>query len=147
MEAALADSNILLRLAQPAHTEHYVTAAAVTKLIRQGFDLCVVPQNLVEFWAVATRPSTSRGGLGMKLDAADGELTRLRSLFHLREGAAGIADRWQRLVKEHRVSGKQVHDAHLVAAMQVYGLRTILTFNGDDFKRYPGIFVLNPASL
>jgi len=40
-----------------------------------------------------------------------------------------------------------MHDAHLVAAMQVYGLRTILTFNGDDFKRYPRIFVLNPASV
>jgi len=147
MEAALADSNILLRLAQPAHAEHSVTAAAVTKLIRQGFDLCVVPQNLVEFWAVATRPSTSRGGFGMKLDAADDELTRLRSLFHLLEGATGIADSWQRLVKQYQVSGKQVHDAHLVAAMQVYGVQKILTFNGDDFKRYPGISVLNPASF
>jgi predicted nucleic acid-binding protein len=63
----------------------------------------------------------------------------------LLEGAAGIADSWQRLVKQYQVSGKQVHDAHLVAAMQVYGLQKILTFNGDDFKRYPGVTVLNPA--
>lgn len=147
MDAALADSNILLRLAQPAHPEHSVTAAAITKLIRQGFDLCVVPQNLVEFWAVATRPRASRGGLGMKLDAVESELNRLRSLFHLLEGTAGIADSWQRLVKLHQVSGKQVHDAHLVAAMQVYGVQNILTFDGDDFKRYPGITVLNPAQL
>jgi len=40
-----------------------------------------------------------------------------------------------------------VHDAHLVAAMQVYGLQKILMFNGDDFKRYPRITVLNPASV
>ncbi len=83
----------------------------------------------------------------MKLDAVDRELNRLRSLFHLLEGAAGIADSWQRLVTQYQVSGKQVHDAHLVAAMQVYGVRTILTFNGDDFRRYPGITVVNPASV
>jgi predicted nucleic acid-binding protein len=147
MDSALVDSNILLRLTQPAHAEYSLATEAVDKLLLQEVDLCIVPQNLVEFWAVATRPNTSRGGFGMTLDAADGELTRLRSLFHLLEGAAGIADSWQRLVKQYQVSGKQVHDAHLVAAMQVYGLQKILTFNGDDFKRYPGTFVLNPAFI
>jgi predicted nucleic acid-binding protein len=147
MDTALVDSNILLRLTQPAHPEFSVTSAAVAKLLWQDVDLCIVPQNLVEFWAVATRPSGNRGGLSMEPDAVDGEMNRLRSLFHLLEGAAGIADGWQRLVKQHQVSGKQVHDAHLVAAMQVYGLQKILTFNGDDFRRYPGITVLNPADV
>lgn len=147
MDAALVDSNILLRLTQPAHPEYAITSAAVAKLIKQDIDLCIVPQNLVEFWAVATRPSANKGGLGMKPDAVDGEMNRLRSLFHLLEGAAGIVDRWQKLVKQYQVSGKQVHDAHLVAAMQVYGLQKILTFNGDDFTRYPAITVLNPADV
>jgi predicted nucleic acid-binding protein len=147
MDAALVDSNILLRLSQPEHADYLIASAAVDELLIENVDLCVVPQNLVEFWAVATRPSASRGGLGMKLDAVDRELNRLRSLFHLLEGAAGIADSWQRLVTQYQVSGKQVHDAHLVAAMQVYGVRTILTFNGDDFRRYPGITVVNPASV
>jgi predicted nucleic acid-binding protein len=147
MEASLVDSNILLRLTQPAHPEYAVTSAAVAKLLKQNTDLCVVPQNLVEFWAVASRPSANRGGLGMKPDAVDGEMQRLRSLFHLLEGAQGIADSWQQLVKLHQVSGKQVHDAHLVAAMQVYGLQNILTFNGEDFKRYPGIMVINPVDV
>ncbi len=83
----------------------------------------------------------------MKTDDVDREMNRLRSLFHLLEGAAGIADSWQRLVKQHQVTGTQVHDAHLVAAMHVYGLQKILTFNGDDFKRYSGIMVINPASV
>jgi predicted nucleic acid-binding protein len=138
------DSNILLRLSQPAHAEYSMASGAVDKLLLQNFDLCIVPQNLIEFWAVATRPSANRGGLGIKPDAVDGEMKRLRSLFHLLEGGAGIADNWQRLVKQHQVSGKQVHDAHLVA--QVYGLQESLTFNGD-FKRYPDITVLNPASV
>jgi len=147
VESCLVDSNILLRLSQPAHAEYSMASGAVDKLLLQNFDLCIVPQNLIEFWAVATRPSANRGGLGMKPDAVDVEMKWLRSLFHLLEGGAGIADNWQRLVKHHQVSGKQVHDAHLVAAMQVYGLQRLLTFNGGDFKRYPGITVLNPASV
>jgi predicted nucleic acid-binding protein len=39
-----------------------------------------------------------------------------------------------------------VHDARLVAAMNVHGVRRILTFNTDDFARY-GIEVLHPSSL
>jgi len=31
--------------------------------------------------------------------------------------------------------------------MQVYSVTAILTFNGNDFKRYPGITVLNPANV
>jgi len=104
MDSSLVDSNILLRLSQPAHAEYSITSEAVDKLLLQNVDLCVVPQNLVEFWAVATRPNANRGGLGMKPDAVDRELNRLRSLFHLLEGAAGIADSWQRLVKQHQVS-------------------------------------------
>ena len=29
--------------------------------------------------------------------------------------------------------------------MNVYGVRRILTFNGGDFRRYPGIEVVQPA--
>ncbi len=97
MDAALVDSNILLRLSQPEHADYLIASAAVDELLIENVDLCVVPQNLVEFWAVATRPSASRGWLGMKLDAVDRELNRLRSLFHLLEGAAGIADSWQKV--------------------------------------------------
>ena len=46
----------------------------------------------------------------------------------------------------HNVAGKKVHDAHLVAMMQAHSIRSILTFNEADFKRYPGIAMLNPAN-
>jgi predicted nucleic acid-binding protein len=34
-----------------------------------------------------------------------------------------------------------------VAAMQVYGISHILTFNKDDFKRFPSITVVTPAEI
>jgi len=57
-----------------------------------------------------------------------------------------LQDEWERLVAVHNVSGKNTHDARLVAAMIVHGVSTILTFNVHDFTRYP-ISVLDPATL
>ena len=60
----------------------------------------------------------------------------LRSIDHYPE--------WRRLVVTHSVSGVRVHDTHLVAAMNVYGITRLPTFNGPDFTRYPGIHVVHP---
>jgi predicted nucleic acid-binding protein len=45
------------------------------------------------------------------------------------------------------VSGVQVHDARLVAAMRVHGVKSILTFNDRDFTRYTDIDAVHPRSV
>ena len=40
------------------------------------------------------------------------------------------------LCGEVPVSGKQVHDANIVAAMLAHGERRLVTFNAKDFQRY-----------
>jgi predicted nucleic acid-binding protein len=45
------------------------------------------------------------------------------------------------------VSGRQVHDARLVAAMKVHNVTHLLTFNTDDFKRFSEIMVVNPLNV
>jgi hypothetical protein len=56
---------------------------------------------------------------------------------------------WRRLVVTFGVSGVQVHDARLVAAMNVNRITHILTLNTADFIRYAseGIVAVNPATL
>ncbi len=71
----------------------------------------------------------------------------MRRAFQVLEGASGIADAWEKLVSEYLVLGKQAHDANLVATMLVHGVRRLLTFNGDDFKRYVSVEVISPASV
>jgi predicted nucleic acid-binding protein len=51
------------------------------------------------------------------------------------------------LVVRHRVSGVQVHDARLAAAMQVHGISHILTLNQPDFVRYTDISVIHPQNV
>ena len=53
----LLDTNLLTRFTRSRDPQSGVARAAVQTLLRRGERLIVVPQNLYEFWAVATRPS------------------------------------------------------------------------------------------
>jgi hypothetical protein len=48
---------------------------------------------------------------------------------------AGIYEKWRDLVDEHRVAGRQVFDARLVAIMLTAEIKWIVTFNRADFTR------------
>jgi hypothetical protein len=59
--SVLVGTNILTRAAQPGHPMHNSAVDAVDTLRSRGEELCVVAQNLIEFWAVATRPLSVNG--------------------------------------------------------------------------------------
>ena len=106
--------------------------------------LCLAPQNLIEFWAVATR-SRNENGLGMTHAIAAGEIEKLRRLFRLLPSNPNVLDAWQRIVLTLEITGKQTHDAHLAAVMEVYSVTSILTFNTTHFVRFSRIAVIDPA--
>ena len=144
--AVLVDTNILLRFVQPEHPHCEIVEHAVGILRTRNEALNVVAQNLIEFWAVATRPLAANG-LGMTIEMVTKELIALRRLFSLLPEQGAIFEEWERLVTTHRVSGRNVHDTRLVAAMKLHGLKRILTFNVADFTRYPDIEVIQPQSV
>ena len=104
-------------------------------------------QHLIEFWAVATRPEGSENGLGLTTENAVKELAVLKELFTVLPEPNGLFEEWERLVSAYRVSGKNTHDAKLVASMRLQGINRILTFNVPDFARYPGIEILHPKAI
>jgi len=144
--AILIDTNILLRSLQPHHPHCAIVERAISALRTRNETLNVSAQNLIEFWAVATRPA-NENGLGMTVETAGRELTVLKRLFTLLPEATPVFHEWERLVVTHRVSGKNTHDAHIVAAMIIHGITSILTFNVQDFTRYPNIFAVHPETL
>lgn len=121
-------------------------ARSVSILATRRDELNVVAQNLIEFWAVASRPIKDNG-LGLTLAQAEQELTKLKALFTVLPDNADIFLEWEQLVVKHQVLGKQAHDARLVAAMRVHNLTSLLTFNDGDFKRFTEITVVNPQSI
>lgn len=140
----LIDTNTLLRTLQPLHPQRETARNAIKALTARGYELHIVPQNLMELWVVATRP-VSQNGLGLSIVEATSELVRLKTMFPLLRDTPAIYPVWESLVIQHRVSGKPAHDARLVAAMLVHGLTAILTFDQTGFSRYPGIEVVNPS--
>ena len=51
------------------------------------------------------------------------------------------------MVGAHACHGRVSYDARLVAAMRTHGITRLLTFNGADFVRFPGITILDPATF
>jgi predicted nucleic acid-binding protein len=141
----LVDANILLRSAEPTHAMHAMAEAAVLALEARGDVVCVVPQVIYEYWAVATRPVTVNG-LGRTPVETDAEVDDILTAFLLLADPPGVFDNWRALVRTHAVSGKKSHDARLVAAMQVHGLTHLLTFNVADFIRFP-VVALDPFAV
>src|SRR5580700_9915789 len=118
------DTNILARLAQASHPQYATALAALHQLESAGHTPCIVPQNLFEFWAVATRP-VAGNGLGLAVAEAKTEFDKLKRSFLLLADPLALLDEWERLVVNHDCKGKSAHDARIVAAMNVHGVRQL----------------------
>jgi hypothetical protein len=59
--AVLRDTKILVRLAQLHHPISHVALRALRSLRASNETLHITQQNIVEFWAVATRPVEANG--------------------------------------------------------------------------------------
>ena len=69
----LIDSNILIYTANPSSPLHQSAIDSTSVLRQRGDTLCIVPQNIYEFWTAATRPIKDRG-LGMTPAQAEAEV-------------------------------------------------------------------------
>jgi hypothetical protein len=52
----LVDTNVVLRALTIANPQKAVARQAIKSLLKGGADLCIVPQNIVEFWGCARVP-------------------------------------------------------------------------------------------
>ena len=139
------DTNVLTRLAQPKHPLHAAAASAVRNLQSAGHSLCIVPQNLYEFWVVATRP-LGENGLALTVPEAIAELDRLKRTFVLNPDSPAILPEWEKLIAGFDCKGKAAHDARIVAAMNLHRVKDLLTFNVKDFVRYGDLNVIDPIA-
>jgi predicted nucleic acid-binding protein len=142
----LLDTNILLRFVRPESPEYETIRQCVGGLWVRKSNLFYTSQNLSEFWNVCTRRA-EQNGFGLSIAEANARAAILESWFALAPDGAATHNEWRRIVVAENVSGVQVHDARLVAAMRVHGIENLLTLNGKDFRRFSGITVLSPDEL
>ncbi|MDE0085337.1 MAG: type II toxin-antitoxin system VapC family toxin [Candidatus Poribacteria bacterium] len=142
----LVDTNILLGFSYPADPRYQIVRPTTRELLADGDQLKTTSQNIAEFWNVSTRPA-DRNGFGQTPLETNPLLQELERLFPLLPDSPEVYPTWKRLVVQYGVSGKEVHDARLVAAMIHHKVTHILTFNTTDFTRYApeGIAAVNPV--
>jgi predicted nucleic acid-binding protein len=144
--AYLLDTNILLRLSEKHSNEFRLVRPVLDFLAEKKVRLCYTSQNLIEFWNVSTRP-IERNGHGLSIDEVDEEARGIETAFELLPDRETVHSEWRRLAVLYGVSGVQVHDAHIVAAMKVHGVKHILTLNDQDFVRYSEITAVHPSQV
>jgi predicted nucleic acid-binding protein len=133
--SVLVDTNILLRRVQPDHVHHAPAIESVARLLAAGEQVYFTLQNIAEFWNVMTRPIAANG-LGFSPAFTLSELVKIERVLTRLPDSPATYEEWKRLVITYAVGGAKVHDARLVAIMNVHGVRRILTFNIADFARF-----------
>ena len=144
--SCLVDTNILLRITRRSDPQHKVVDTALGRLAGQGSTLHYTHQNIAELWNAMTRP-VRRNALGLTAAEAEREVQAIESGMSLLADSEAVYREWRRIVLQYGVSGVQVHDARLAAAMYVHGVNHILTMNVTDFSRFKGLAAVHPDSI
>ncbi len=119
---------------------------AIERLTALGHQACLTPQNIVEFWSGSTRPISSRG-FGLSPTQAGIQVSNLESIFIVLPEDHRIYTTWRSIVLEQGISGKQVHDARLAAALRIRQIPVLLTENYSDFKRFHWLDAITPEAF
>jgi predicted nucleic acid-binding protein len=141
----LVDTNVLLRWLKPGDRDYPLVVSAIDTILQRNAVLCYTSQNVAEFWNTCTRP-LARNGYGLSPQEADSRVRYFEERMQLLADSLTVHQEWRTLLVSHSVSGVQVHDARLVAAMRVHGVKQILTFNDRDFARYRDIEAVHPRT-
>jgi predicted nucleic acid-binding protein len=142
-ERVFVDTNVLVYAklgAAPLHSlalEQLLTLQSAT-----GLELWLSRQVLREYLAVMTRREAVTPVVPIEALASD--LNDFSRRFKIAEDNRAVTEKLLALVKQKNVSGKQVHDANIVATMQVYGIGRLLTHNVADFARYHDLIQVIP---
>lgn len=142
----LFDTNIFLRLAENYSSERPAIINAILNARADNKTICYTPQILAEFWNVCTRPASARGGFGLSVAQTERKVNLIQKYFELLPDTLQTFTEWRKIVSDYNILGVQVHDAKLIASMNVHKVEYLVTLNEKDFKRF-GIKIVHPIDI
>jgi predicted nucleic acid-binding protein len=144
--SCLVDTNILLRITRRSDPQHKLVDTALARIAGQGAALHYTHQNIAELWNTMTRP-INRNGLGLAIADTEREVQVVEAGKSLLADSQEVYRGWRKIVVQYNISGVQVHDARLAAAMYVHSVGNILTLNVADFSRFAGLSAIHPGTI
>ena len=136
------DTNVLVYANLTKSPFHLLATERLKALDEQGVGLWISRQVLREYLAAMTRRDVLTEAIPVLSLVED--VRYFSSRFQLAEDSSQVTERLLALMEQIPTGGRQVHDANIVATMQAYGIRHLLTHNTDDFKRFSGLITLLP---
>jgi predicted nucleic acid-binding protein len=145
-ERVFIDTNVLIYAKLAAAPLHALALERLRALQdRADVELWLSRQVLREYLAAMTRPQVVTPMVPMNLLAND--VRDFVRRFRIADDSRTVTEKLLMLIEQKGVSGKQIHDANIVATMQTYGITELLTHNVADFTRYSDLIRLSPLQI
>lgn len=136
------DTNVLIAANVASHPKHAPALQRLKDLASAGADLWISRQVLREYLATLTRPQTF--SVPQPVSLLQTQVVYFQNQFKVADDTASVTANLLALLVAIPVGGKQVHDANIVATMQVYGITQLLTDNTTDFARFEPTITVVP---
>lgn len=144
-DRAFLDTNVLLAATDEDRADHRAATRVLNDSSALGVTLYLSGQILREYLVVASRPM-DRNGLGLPMSSALANVDAFLGRTTVVEETLAVAARLRSLLAATACSGRQVHDANVVATMVVHGIGTLITENISDFRRFAGVVTIRPLA-
>jgi predicted nucleic acid-binding protein len=128
------DTNIILRAYHDVFPRHQAIRATFERLLADNTTLWISRQVIREYLVQITHPHTFITPLTS--DEAVQHVSNILQTCQVADETNATTNGLLTLVRDYSVSGKQVHDANIVAVMLANRIDILLTLNAADFKRY-----------
>ena len=128
------DTTILVsaRILEAPH--HEIARARLQSAFDRPEPLRISRQVVREYLAILTRPKTWPAAI-TRAGALD-DARRVMDAFEVLEETPSVSDRLIAICRRVAVSGRQIHDANIIATMLAHKERRLLTLDGASFRRY-----------
>lgn len=141
----LLDTNILVYAINVAAPQHEASRAVVEAGAGKRIHAVLVPQVLLEFYAVITnyRQVTSP----LDPETAWQQVEAYAAMLPVLDGGLNSLSLLGDEIRSLGMKGQDVFDAYLVAQMRALGISTVCTYNLNDLTKFKGIVVETPERL
>lgn len=135
VDRAFLDTNVLLAATDEARADHRGAIDILNVWPARGTVLYASGQIFREYLVVATRP-IDVNGLGLPLEAALGNTAAFATRVDSLPEDERVRRRLEEILRTVGCTGRQIHDANVVATMLAHGVETVVTSNVADFVRF-----------
>lgn len=141
----LLDANVLVYAVNSYAPQHTESRTVVEAAVAGDVPAVLVPQVLLEFFAVVTHPRRVQRPLDPQ--RAWEQVAALRTALPVLELRPSTLLLLDELVARHRPVGADIYDLFLAAQMRSHGVPTVCTYNPGDFAGLVGVHAATPATI